>query len=56
MTWHFPSVDAWQKPRFRRCPLCAAMLLNDADASLHAEWHRRLDGGGDAKLGKWDLI
>jgi hypothetical protein len=32
------------------------MLMNDADVSLHAEWHRRLDGGGDAKMGNWDTV
>jgi len=43
MNWHKPKADAWGNPRFLRCPICAAMLLNDADASLHAAWHDRME-------------
>ncbi len=56
MTWHFPSFDAWQRPRFQRCPVCAATLLNDADASLHAAWHDRIEVDQAKKLGNWDIV
>ncbi len=34
--------SSFMEPYAFRCPLCAALLLNEADEKVHAEWHLRL--------------
>lgn len=37
--WQKLQLDPWRHPKLIRCPICAALLLDEAGEVIHAKWH-----------------